>query len=117
MRKNDAEEWSELAGDAHVYHVGSHHEYSNGKNLAEHPYVETLEQTGTCKGAEQYADKYGAGNAGDDVAALDVYYGRGACRNPHHEVRCGGAHLEGNLHHIVHGNDLEHSGTDAEDSA
>ena len=63
-----------LQGSFHAlpYHIERNQGNSDAKDLAEQAYIHLFEQAGTCQCTKQYADEYGAGNGGDNDAALNV---------------------------------------------
>jgi hypothetical protein len=66
--------------------------------------------------AQRNAQHDGHGETGIDVAALEVYPRTGGGRDPDHEVTRGGEDFEGDAHRLVHGDHLERSRANAEES-
>ena len=96
------------AREAHVNHIDRHGKDGDGEDFAQERHVQTLEQFSTRERSKKHPDEDGEGEAGHDVAALDVDHRRSAGRHAHHKVGRGGAHLEGHLHDAVHRNHLQH---------
>src|SRR5580704_18456396 len=79
------------------------------------PFRFCLDQNATAyKGAAEDSKHHRHGESRINVAAVQVHARAGGRGNANHEVAGSGGDLEGNLHGLVHGQNLHGAGADAE---
>ena len=66
--------------------------------------------------AEEHAEHDGHDQGGREVAAAEVESGAGGGGNADHEIAGGGGDFEGQAHGLVHGDDFDGAGADAEEA-
>src|SRR6476620_3705097 len=107
---------SQVSGKAFVEHFDSQ-QHDHRAEYDAQPFGFRFDQNPRAhQRAGQNAKHDGHGESRVDIATVQINAGAGGGGDADHEVAGGGGDLEGNLHGLVHGENLHGAGADAQES-